>query len=139
VLCQGLRADYQGLIEKKYMAALTAMKTARGIADQLVAADSSYYDAYLAAGVENYMLSLKPAAVRWLLRVGGSRTDKAEGIRQLQLTGEKGHYLLPYARLLLAVAALRDHNRAQARQILEELAREFPRNHLYRTELARLQ
>jgi hypothetical protein len=138
VLGLGLRADYQGLIEKRYLAALKDVKDARNIADQLLAADSSNYDAYLAAGVENYMLSLKPMPVRWLLRMGGARTDKIEGVRKLRLTAEKGHYLLPYARLLLAVAALRDQNTAQARQILEELAQEFPRNQLYRTELARL-
>jgi hypothetical protein len=138
VLCVGLRADYQGLIEKRYMAALTGMKTARNLAEALVSLDSSYYDAYLAVGVENYMLSLKPTPVRWLLRLGGARTDKTEGVRKMRLTAENGHYLLPYARLLLAVAALRDQNTAQARQILEELAREFPRNQLYRNELARL-
>jgi hypothetical protein len=138
VLTLGLRADYQGLVEKRYMAALTGMKTARNIAEQLVAADSSCYDAYLAVGVENYMLSLKPLPVRWLLRLGGARTDKTEGIQKLQLTAERGHYLMPYARLLLAVAALRDRNTAQARQILEGLAREFPHNELYRSELARL-
>ena len=112
------------------------MKTARNLAEQLVAVDSSYYDAYLAVGVENYMLSLKPMPVRWLLRLGGARTDKMEGVQKLRLTAEKGHYLLPYARLLLAVAALRDRNPAEARQILEELAREFPRNRLYKNELA---
>ena len=138
VLCLGLRADYQGLIEKRYMAALSGMKTARNLAEELVTLDSSYYDAYLAVGVENYMLSMKPMPVRFLLRLGGARTDKMEGVRKLQLTAEKGHYLLPYARLLLAVAALRDQNTAQARQILEELAHEFPHNQLYRSELARL-
>jgi hypothetical protein len=138
VLSLGLRADYQGLIEKRYMTALTGMKTARNLAEQLVKIDSSYYDAFLAVGVENYMLSLKPLPVRWLLKIGGARTDKTEGIQKLRLTAEKGHYLLPYARLLLAVAALRDQNSGQARNILEELAREFPRNRLYRSELARL-
>jgi hypothetical protein len=138
VLCLGLRADYQGLIEKRYLAALAGMKTARNLAQELLSLDSSYYDAYLALGVENYMLSLKPLPVRWLLRLGGARADQAEGVQKLRLTAERGHYLLPYARLLLAVAALRDQNTAQARQILEELAREFPRNQLYRSELARL-
>ena len=43
------------------------------------------------------MLSLKPAPVRWLLRLGGAQTDKMEGIQKLQLTAEKGRYLRPYA------------------------------------------
>jgi hypothetical protein len=138
LLCIGLRSDYQGLIEKRYLASLSEMKNARDLAERLVARDPSYYDAYLAIGVENYMLSLKPMPVRWLLRMGGARTDKEEGLRKLHLTAEKGHYLRPFARLLLAVAALRDHKPAQARDILQELAYEFPRNQLYRSELSRL-
>jgi len=46
---------------------------------------------------------------------------------------------MPYARLLLAVAALRDNNRPKARQTLTWLAQAYPRNPLYREELARLQ
>jgi hypothetical protein len=55
------------------------------------------------------------------------------------LTATKGHYLLPFARLLLAVAALRDKNRLQAKELLQNLALEFPNNQLYRRELSRLQ
>ena len=95
-------------------------------------------DAYLAVGVENYMLSLKLAPVRWVLRMTGAQTDKEQGIQQLKLTAEGGRYLRPYARLLLAVAALRDGNVAGARTLLADLAKEFPRNRLYSQELARL-
>ena len=61
------------------------------------------------------------------------------GIRKLQLTATRGHYLLPFARLLLAVAALRDKKRDQAKDLLRNLAQEFPNNQLYRRELSRLQ
>ena len=110
VMTHGLASDYLGLVEKRYLAALSETKLARATAERLLAAQPAYYDAYLAIGVENYMLSLKPAPVRWLLRVGGAETDKQAGIEKVHLTAEKGHYLLPFARLLLAVAALRDKN-----------------------------
>ncbi len=84
------------------------------------------------------MLGLNPAPVRWLLRLYGAETDKDQGIKHLQLTAEKGHYLLPLARLLLAVAALREKDRAGARKLLANLAEGFPRNQLYRRELSRL-
>jgi hypothetical protein len=58
---------------------------------------------------------------------------------KLRLTAEKGHYLARFARLLLAVAALRDHDRATAKTILASLSLEFPANRLYRQELSRLQ
>jgi hypothetical protein len=138
VMRLGLHADYLALIEKRYLASLSDVKSGRQIAEQLLARNATYYDAYLAIGVENYMLSLKPAPVRWILRIGGAQTDKDEGIRKLRLTAEKGRYLLPYARLLLAVAALRDHDRGRARILLGYLSQEFPRNPLYAEELSKL-
>jgi hypothetical protein len=137
-LRMGLRADYFALIEKRYLASLKEVKTGRAVSEKLLAISPKYYDAYLAIGVENYMLSLKPAPLRWLLRIGGAQTDKNEGIRNLRLTAERGRYLLPYARLLLAVAALRDQDRRRARELLEGLAREFPKNPLYAYELGRI-
>lgn len=139
ILRLGLHSDYAGLIEKRYLAALSDTKQSRMVAEKLLAAHPECYDAHLATGVENYMLSLKPAPMRFLLRLGGARTDKATGIRQLRITAEKGHYLLPFARLLLAVAALRDGDRAGARASLTWLANEYPGNPLYRKELAKLQ
>jgi hypothetical protein len=138
-LMQGLRGDYLALIEKRDFTALGYMKAGRAVAEKLLATHPSYYDAYLAIGVENYLLSLKPAPVRWFLHLTGAQTDHDAGIEKLRITAEKGHYLLPYARLLLAVAALRDGNRDHARELLAGLAREFPHNHLYAAELAKLQ
>ena len=138
VMCHGLQSDYLALIEKRYVPSFKEMKQARGIAEQLLAQHPDYYDAWIAVGVENYMLSVKPAPVRWLLRLAGGETDRTLGIEKLQITAQKGHYLLPFARLLLAVAALRDHDRNRARELLQELAREFPNNPLYSQELARI-
>lgn len=138
VMVGGLRGDYLALVEKRNLAALRTIKSSRALAEKLLSQDPSYYDAYLAVGVENYLLSVNAAPIRWLLRLSGAQTDKQEGLAKLRLTAEKGHYLAPYARLLLAVAALRDHDRSQARMILSGLAEEFPRNPLYRKELARI-
>ncbi|HVB81763.1 MAG TPA: hypothetical protein VNE82_17675 [Candidatus Binataceae bacterium] len=93
----------------------------------------------LAIGVENYILSLNPAPVRWLLDIYGAETDQRTGIQKLTLTAAHGHYLEPYARVLLAVAALRERDPAQARHLLRDLVREVPRNQLYAKELALIQ
>ena len=138
VLAHGLEADYLSLIEHRDLAALSVVKDGRALAMHLLHAHPDCYDAYLAIGVENYLLSLKPAPVRWVLNWSGAQTSKQEGIAKLRLTAEKGDLLQPYARMLLAVAALRDNDRASAARILEELAREFPHNRLYAAELARV-
>lgn len=137
-LCHGLRSDYLGIIEKRYLASLGEMKQGRVFAERLLARDPNYGDAYLAIGVENYILGLKPAPIRWLLRLDGATTDAAAGIRQLQMTAEHGHFLAPYARILLSIAALRAHDPEQATGLLRGLAAEFPLNPLYQQELDRL-
>jgi hypothetical protein len=138
VMTFGLNGDYAALIEKRDLKGLSYVKQGRELAEKLLAIDPTCYDAYIAVGVENYLLSLKPAPVRWLLHLTGAQTDKDTGLEKLRITAAKGHYLLPYARLLLAVAALRDHQTEQARGLLEGLAREFPHNRLYVSELAKL-
>lgn len=139
VLSNGLRSDYTAMIEKRNIASLSYMKVSRTTAQQLLAIEPSCYDAYLAIGVENYLLGSTAAPVRWLLHVTGSETDKEAGAQRLRLTAEKGYYLAPFARLLLAVAALRDKDKSAARTLLAGLANEFPHNELYSKELARIQ
>lgn len=139
VLAGGLHSDYLALIEKRYGAAFEEMKSGRQEAERLLAENPQYYDAWIAVGVENYMLSVKPAPMRWLLHFAGGETDRAVGLEKLRLTSEKGHYLAPFAKLLLAVAALRDNHPQKARDILDWLSREYPHNPLYAQELAKLE
>ncbi|MGA3041552.1 MAG: hypothetical protein ABSF54_12270 [Bryobacteraceae bacterium] len=138
ILRTGLHSDYMALIAKRYVASLQEMKAGRMMAEKLLAKDPNLYDAWIAVGVENYMLSLKRAPVRWILQLGGAQTDRGIGIEKLKLAAEKGHFLAPFAQLMLAVAALRDSDPNRAREILSVLAREYPHNPLYRQELARL-
>jgi hypothetical protein len=138
ILTLGLRADYEALIERRDFDALKVIKDSRATAEKLLMLEPNYYDAYLAVGVENYLFSLKPAPMRWILQAGGAETDRDKGVEDLRLTAEKGRYLSPYARLLLAVAALRSKDIPKARDLLAALAREFPHNRLYAQELAQL-
>jgi hypothetical protein len=138
VLNGGLRSDYLGLVEKKSFASLREMKSAGILSEQLLMINPMRYDAYLAIGVENYLLGLKPAPMRWMLRMYGAEADKDAGVARLELTAEKGQYLRPFAKLLLAVAALRDKKNERARELLGDLVQEFPNNKLYGRELARI-
>lgn len=139
IMANGLRGDYAAMIEKRNLAGLAYMKAGRALAEKLLQQDPQYYDAYLAIGVENYLLGINPAPVRWLLHLAGGQTNKQQGIEHLKLTAAKGHYLAPYARLLLAVAALRDKDRSTARQLLAGLSQEFPQNRLYALELRKVE
>ena len=134
----GMRSDYALMIEKRDVEALSYSKQASELARRTLAVNPTLYDAHLASGVENYMLSLKFAPLRWILSLTGAGTDRAEGIRLLQVTASQGHYLAPFARMMLAVAAIRDGHPQQARDILSALSNEFPRNSLYTRERDRI-
>jgi hypothetical protein len=139
VMRSGLRSNYMALVEKRYGPSLNEMKAGRVLAEKLLARNPDYADAWLAVGVENYMLSIKPAPLRFFLRLGGAQTNRETGLSKLRITAEKGHYLAPFARLMLAVAAMRDNNQQHAAELLRGLVQEYPRNHLYAQELTRLQ
>jgi hypothetical protein len=134
----GMRSDYALMIDNSNLAALSFSKQASALSRRTLALNPALYDAHLASGVENYMLSLKMAPLRWLLSWTGAGTDRAEGIRLLTITATQGHYLAPFARMMLAVAALRDNQPQQAREILTQLSREFPHNRLYAYERDRI-
>ena len=138
-LAAGLRADYAALIEKRNLASLHYAKEAAADAQQLLAVCPDCYDAHLATGFSKYIIGSMAAPVRWVLRLGGLPADKQGGIADLKLTAERGHYLAPFARILLAIAYVREKDRVRALQILTALRSDFPGNSLFPREIARLQ
>jgi hypothetical protein len=134
----GMQADWASLIDRHEYGAYRFSEIASRNAKQALAINPTLYDANLAVGIENYMLSLKPAPIRWILGMAGAGTNKSEGVRLLKLTAEQGHYLAPFARLMLAVGELRDGRIEQGKAILIGLSREFPQNTLYQRQIARL-
>jgi tetratricopeptide (TPR) repeat protein len=137
-LTSGMRADWSSLIDRREYGAYKFSELASKYAKQALAINPTLYDANLAVGIENYMLSLKPAPIRWILGMTGAGTNKDEGVRLLKLTAEHGHYLAPFARLMLAVGELRDGRVQQGKAILIGLSKEFPENSLYQRQIARL-
>jgi len=137
-LINGLRADYAALIEKKSLSSLHYTKDSSAWAKQLLDADPRCYDAHLAGGISRYIVGSMSAPVRWILRMGGVPGDKAGGIAELQTVAANGRLLAPFARILLAIAYVRDRDRPRAREVLLSLKRDFPNNHLFPLELARL-
>jgi hypothetical protein len=135
-MTDGMEADYDALIVKKQMAGLGLTRQAEGEAAKLLAIDPSAEDAYLALGAGNYIIGSLPGYKRAFLWFGGIHGDRARGMEEMQRTAEHGHYLQPFAKILLALAYEREHQMDRARVLLAELAIEFPANPLYAHELS---
>ena len=105
----------------------------------LLSIDPNAQDAYLALGASNYVIGSLPVYKRFFLKIGGVHGDKERGIQQMQLAADHGHYLKPFAKILLALGYEREHQPQPARVLLADLAEQFPENPLFAHELALIQ
>ncbi len=95
-------------------------------------------DAYLGLGAANYIIGSLPGIKKFSLGFAGIHGDKRVGLQQLATAADHGHYLRPFAKILLALAAVREKKPELARTQLKELVAEFPENTLFAGELAKL-
>jgi predicted Zn-dependent protease len=131
-----LDANYLFMIDKSYLAALRAGNRARKYSDELRAIDSQYVDAYLVAGVQEYVVGSLPWAVRALVAFGGIHGNKEKGRTWVERVADDGDALQTEAKVLLALLYRRERRPLDAAKVLEELIAQFPRNYVLRLELA---
>ncbi len=86
-------------------------------------------DAYLGLGTANYVIGSLPRLKKFFLGFAGIHGDKKAGIQPLESAAERGHYLRPFAKILLALAALRQKKTEVARTQLKELVANSPKTH----------
>ena len=137
-MSQGLVVDYTALIDKKNMASLSLAKRANACAQRLLKEHPNVHDAYVTVGFTEYLVGSLPFFVRWFVRFDGVEGSKRQGIRVLQQASQSGRYLGPFAKILLAVAWLREKNPHESRRLLAEFNRDYPGNQLVRRELDKL-
>jgi hypothetical protein len=137
-IAQGVTADYMALIDKHQFSSLAPSKRSNSYAQELLQLDPKFYDAYVTAGFSEYVLGSLPFFVRWFVHFDNISGNKEIGKQHLEMAARQGHYLKAFASILLAIAAVREKRPGDARTILQELSRDYPKNPLFRKELARL-
>jgi hypothetical protein len=137
ILCAGMQSDADSMLLKKHLDALKHLKEANTNAALLLRDHPDAYDAYVAPGIAYYVIGSLSSSARFMLWFGGIHGDKELGMSQVQKTADDGHYLRPFAQILLALAARREKKNALAEKNLKELTEEFPGNSVYDTEYAK--
>ena len=113
-------------------------KKSNTYAQRLLKLDPKYYDAYLTAGISEYMIGSLPFFVKWFVKFDNIDGSKDRGIERLRLVAREGHYFKPFAKIMLSIIALREKRPQEAQQWLAELTRNYPDNRLFRQELAKV-
>jgi len=137
-LAAGMESNADSILEKKHVEGLKRMKEANEHAKLLLAQRPDANDAWVAPGSADYIIGCLSGGVRMVLWFGGIHGDKRLGMELVEKTAEKGRYLEPFAKVLLALAARREKQDALAQKLLGELTVEFPESPLFAAEYAKV-
>src|SRR3974377_1499760 len=132
-LAAGMESDAESILQKKHMDGLKRMKEANKYADRLLAQDPDATDAYIALGIANYVIGSQSAGARFALWFDGVHGNRQLGMEQVAKTAEHGHYLRPFAKIILALAARREKQVPLAEKLLRELCEQYPASELLRS------
>lgn len=136
-LSAGMESDADMILRKHNLEALKRLKEANAHAKLLLAERPDAKDAYLALGTANYIIGSLSVGFRAMLWFGGVHGDKKLGMQQLGEVAKEGRYLVPLAKVMLALAARREKQKTLAQKLLRELSDEFPESPLYPVEYAK--
>ncbi len=137
-LSLGEMGDFMALVEKRQIASLSVNKRAYRDAKHLLAVDPSFTDAYLTTGFTEYLVGTLPVVVRWFVKFDDVQGNKERGFQNLRIVAERGTYLKPLAKILLAAGYLREKKFSEAQKLLQDLSKEFPSNPLFQKEYAKV-
>lgn len=130
----GLRSNYLFLVEKAWLDSLREATAARKANQQILKIDPNFVDAHLILGLDKYVVACLPFYLRTIGSIGGFHGDKEGGIRDLQFVAANGVLDRYDAEVLLAAIYRRERCPEKAVPLLQDLARTFPRNYLFRFE-----
>jgi tetratricopeptide (TPR) repeat protein len=133
-----LRANYQLLAKHAWLSGFKLANESRKLHEQVMKIDPANYDAKLRPGTHEYMVGTLPMAVRWMARMAGESGNRAEGLKKVEQVAAHGNRVKVDAQILLCVLYRREDRSANGAPLLRQLSEQFPRNFLFRTELAKV-
>lgn len=135
---RSLRAVYIGFIDRSYVSALHFALQARSDNEKVLKLDPRYIDAKLIVGIHQYVTGSLPFGLKMLAGVAGITGSKSRGIDDLRDSGARGVITSVESRTALALFLRREAKYDEAIAVTQTLTDEYPRDFLFRLELANL-
>jgi hypothetical protein len=137
-IAQGVTTDYMAFVEKHQFRSLSPAEKSNSYAQRLLKLDPKFFDAYLTAGLSEYLVGSLPFFVRWFVHFDNVDGSKTKGVQNLETVAHEGHYLKPFGKILLGIIDLREKKYRDAQKLLVDLTHDYPENPLFRKELGKL-
>jgi tetratricopeptide (TPR) repeat protein len=135
---RSLHAVYIGMIERGFVSALHVALQARSDNEKVLRLDPRYVDAKLIVGVHQYVTGSLPFGLKLVAGAAGITGSKSKGINDLREAGERGVMTSVDARTALGLFLRREARYDEAIAVTKSLTDEYPRDFLFRLELANL-
>lgn len=133
---ESLKAAFAGAVERRFIAALRDGSSGVDHHRDVLKLDPNFHDAEVSIGLYDYVLGGLPLPVKLLASVGGARGSKKRGIETLERVAREGVFAQDDAKTIL-IAVLKIEGRyAEALSFARELEAKYPRNFLFKLEVA---
>ena len=133
---EGLEAAYSAAVERKFMSALRTGSSAVDHHRKVLELWPGFYDAELTIGLQNYVIGALPLPLKMLAKSVGVSGSKKKGLKELEHVMKEGEWGRDVARTLLVDLYKREKRWDDAIATARELSERFPRNYLFRLQLA---
>jgi tetratricopeptide (TPR) repeat protein len=141
--CRGVTraqfAVYTGLVERAWFSALRNAVGARHDHERVLELDPAFIDAKLVVGTHNYVVGNLPWSVKVAAAIAGLSGSKDKGLTYLREVAKSDGENSVDAKVVLTLFLRREHHYDEAMGYMQDLTANFPKNHLFPTEIANLQ
>src|SRR5580658_5894954 len=133
-----LRANYGFLVRKSWRASLSDSSQAHKYDNQVTTLEPDNYDAKLLQGGYDYIVGQLSWSLRALGFLAGFHGDKQRGLRTIEEVAVKGKENRVDAEIVLCALYRREGQASRAIPLVSQLIQRYPRNYLFRFELAQM-
>ncbi len=135
---RGMHAAYITLVDHSWVAAARQGYAARSDSEQALKIDPDYADAKMAVGIQQFAVASLPRFIRIMIGITGVTGNKEKGLDLLRESAAHGIVTPIESRTALSLFLRHDARYPEAIAVQKGLADQFPRDYLFRLEVANL-
>ncbi len=135
---RGMHASFITLVDHSYVSAARQGLASRNDSEQALKADPGYVDAKMAIGIQQFAVASLPRFVRILVGIAGVGGNKEKGLDLLRESAAHGIVTPIESRTALSLFLRHDARYPEAIVVQKGLADQYPRDYLFRLEVANL-
>lgn len=135
---RGMHAAFITLVDHSFISAARQGLSARNDSEQALKIDPGYADAKMAIGIQQFAVASLPRVLRFMIGITGVTGNKEKGLQFLREAAAQGVVTPVESRTALSLFLRHDARYAEALVVQRGLAEQYPRDYLFRLEVANL-